>query len=324
MGVNISPLVQPNEIEIEKLAGKTLAVDAFNWIYQFITTIRQADGEPLKDSKGNITSHLSGLFYRNMKLLNQNIRLIYVFDGKPPEEKNVVRELRRDVRKEAEEERKQAIERGDYEAARKFAQRSSFIDKQIIEESKDLLFHMGVPVVQAPSEGEAECAHLCIEKKAWAVASQDFDSLLFGTPVLIRSLSYSGKPIEMIELHKVLDQNQLNHDQLISIGVLVGTDYNPGGIKGIGPKKALKLIKQKPFKEILKEVQWDFDVDAKHIFEMFKHPNVGDAEIKFSGPDIEKIKNLLCSKHDFSEDDFCPAFGRAEKAGQKSLSRFFG
>ncbi|MBI4896274.1 MAG: flap structure-specific endonuclease, partial [Candidatus Aenigmarchaeota archaeon] len=174
MGIQLTTLVQGEEIDLKNLYGKTIAIDAYNWLYQFLTTIRQYDGEPLKDSKGRMTSHLSGLFYRTIKLLEANVKLVYVFDGKPPIWKQETVEHRRDIRKEAADEWKAALERKDYTQAKKFAQRSATITQEILDGSKELLDALGVPVVQAPSEGEALCSLMCKNNDVYAVATQDY------------------------------------------------------------------------------------------------------------------------------------------------------
>jgi len=335
MGVQLTSLVKGNEITLEDLFDKRIAIDSFNWLYQFLSTIRQPDGEPLKDSHGRVTSHLSGLFYRTMKLLNTNIKPIYIFDGKPPEFKKEVAAQRRDARAEAMREWKEALKRKDYEAAKKFAQRSSTVTEEIVEDSKNLLDAMGVPWLQASSEGEALCALLCKNNDAYAAATQDYDSLLFGSPRLVRNLSITGKkkrgdtyitinPESMI-LEDVLKELEINHDQLIILSILVGTDYNEGGVSGYGPKKALDLVREKKtLKNVFKNIIWDFPVSAEDIFEFFKKPMKMDYEIEFADLNPEEIKKILCEEHDFSEDRIDNIINKMEerKGEQSSLSRW--
>jgi len=335
MGVNISQLVEANELEIEDLAGKKIAIDAFNWIYQFLSIIRQADGEPLKDSHGHVTSHLSGLFYRTTKLLESRIRPIYVFDGEPPHFKAEETAKRREIREEAHREWKAALERGDIIEARKQAQRAVTITEEILDDSKDLLEAMGIPVVQAPSEGEALAAMMVKNKDAFAVATQDFDSLLFGSPRLVRNLSITGKKRrgegyitvkpEMIILDEVLKRLNITQNQLIIVGILVGTDYNPGGVPGYGPKKALELVKEKKtLNEVFSGLEWSFAAEPEEIYEFFKSPFPAEYEIRFGELDEKKVKHILCNKHDFSEERIESALKKIETAaGQKSLDKWF-
>lgn len=335
MGVQITELVAGREITLEELFDKRLAIDAFNWIYQFLSIIRQKDGQPLMDSKGRVTSHMSGLFYRTMRLLETGIKPIYVFDGEPPAFKKETAQQRHDIRAEATKEWKEALAREDFAEAKKHAMRSTTITEEIIDGSKELLNAMGVPVVQALSEGEALCAVMCKRNDTYAVATQDYDSLLFGAPRLVRNLSITGKrrhgkeyvevKPEMILLGEILEKFGINQQQLIVLGILVGTDYNPGGVKGYGPKRALELVKEKTPQEVMKEVAWDFDVAAEEIFEFFTKPAAAEYSIGFREPNAGEIKKILCDKHDFSAeriDSALAKFLQQKQAGQKSLGKW--
>jgi flap endonuclease-1 len=184
----------------------------------------------------------------------------------------------------------------------------------MVENSKELLKYMGLPYIQAPSEGEAQCAYICKQKKVFATASQDFDSLLFGSPKLIRNLSITGKRKlpgknvyidvnpEIIDLEKILKELKINKNQLIIMGILIGTDYNPG-IKGIGPKKALNLIrKEKTLKNILKKIEWNSNISAEKIFKFYQKPPVKNFKIEFKNLQEEKIKKFLIHEYEFSPE----------------------
>ncbi len=321
MGVNIAELVEgcKKTVEIETLTGRKIAVDAMNVLYQFISIIRQPDGTPLKDSKGRITSHFSGLFYRTAKLLQAGIRPCYVFDGEPPKFKETTNLERRERREEAKRKYEEALERGDIEEARKWAQQCARVDEDMVKDSKRLLEAMGIPYVQAPSEGEAQAAYMAKQGDVWASSSQDFDSLLFGTPVLLRNITITGKrkvprkeiymeiKPEVIKLEDLLKTLGITREQLVVIGIGIGTDYNPGGLSGIGPKKALEMVKScKNVSELLKKIKnekWEFDIDPEEIFNFFMNPPVTkNYELKWSSPNEEKIKKILCDEHDFSEE----------------------
>lgn len=325
MGIKFSSLIEGKPIELEQLAGKRIAIDSFNWLYQFLAIIRGADGNPLMDSRGRVTSHLSGLFYRTINLLEAGVKPIYVFDGKPPEFKHAETERRREVRAVAKEKWHTALERGDLVEAKKQAMRSTTLTNEMIEDAKVLLESMGVPVIQAPSEGEALCASMASVGDAWATASQDFDSLLFGTPRLIRNLSIYGKRKymkqgwmyvnpEIITLDSVLKELEIDRNMLIILGILVGTDYNPGGIEGIGPVKGLKLVKEKKTLEaVLEKTGWTFSIPAKEIFDFFKNQPKFEYKIEFKTPDNEKITKLLCGEHNFSHERIESALARLDK-----------
>jgi len=309
-------------VNFDFLIGKTFAVDSYNIIYQFLSSIRQQDGTPLMDEKGRVTSHLSGLFYRTINLVSKGINLIFVFDGEPPDFKKQEIERRREIREEAKEKWEIALKEGKTEEAKKYARMSSSISEDIIEESKLLLSYLGFPVVQAKCEGEAQCAKICLDGKAFATASQDFDSLLFGSPKTLRNLSISrAESLELIELKKT----GLSREQLILIGLLVGTDYNPG-IRGIGPKKALELVKKTTsLREIEKKVNWDFEISMETLYNFFLNPPIFENyKIESGKLEPEKIKRLLCDEHNFSEErvqKFIDKLGQ-KKGKQTSLFGF--
>ena len=343
MGVNLKSLVGFEETSISSLRGKTVAVDAFNIIFQFLSTIRQQDGTPLMDSKGNVTSHLSGIFYRNMNLLEKDIKLIYVFDGKPPEFK-IVKLIREKRKKEAEEKYKQALKEGDYENALKFAKQTSRLSPEIIEQSKQLLLSMGIAVIQAPSEGEAQAALLNKNNDAYAVSSQDYDALLFGSKILVRNLNSSGRrkvpgrnlwiPVnpEVAKLSDVLEKNKIDREQLITLAILVGTDYNPSGVSGIGPKRAFDMVKEfKTPEKVFANVEWNFNTEPMKIFKWFMNPDVDkNYSLKFPNFDSEKIKNILVDTHEFGSErienrieKLLTKSNRIKNRDQKTLTGFF-
>ena len=315
MGLQIGDIVPRKEVTFAELKGKVIAVDAFNAIYQFISSIRQPDGTPLMDSQGRVTSHLSGLFYRNIALLAEGIKLIYVFDGEYHKLKDKTHELRQGAKDAAREKYEQAVEDEDIEGMGKYARGFARVTSEMINESKELLEAMGVVVVQAPGEGEMQCAELVKSGEAYAVGSQDYDALAVGGTRLIQNLTLSRKrktrsgfvyiAPEMIEYSKVLNELGIDSDQLICLAVLVGTDFNPGGVKGIGPKKALALVKDKKYPvKIFEELgeQGRLDFDWKEVFEIFKKPNVSKMKIEFPKLDEKKLKNLLVKEHEFSDE----------------------
>lgn len=331
MGVDLGELVESEDIDFADLNDKEIAIDAMNTLYQFLSIIRQRDGTPLKDSDGNITSHLSGLFYRNINLLEENIRPVFVFDGAMPDLKQKESSRRRKKREEAREEWKKLKEEGKVSEAYSKATQSSKINSEMIEEAKDLLDAMGLPYIEAPSEGEAQAAYMSTDDypgDVYAVGSQDWDCLLFGADTMVKNLttrktrktSGGGKKeisTERIWLENVLDQLEISHEKLIWMGILMGTDFNPDGVHGIGPKTALKLVKQyDDFEELLdnEKVEWESENDPYIILEFFMNPPVEDTEYKFEEPDPDKIREVLIDRHDFSEDRVNSGIKKLEKA----------
>jgi len=318
MGVDLRDIVMvtAKPLKISELQNKLIAIDAFNAIYQFLSIIRQSDGTSLKDSHGNVTSHLSGLFYRTIKLIKFGIKPIYVFDGKPLELKFKTLEKRSHTKEEAKEKWSKAIEEGNLEDAKKFAKRTSTLTSEMVAESKNLLNAMGIPCVQAVNDGEAMCSELCKKGEVYAVATQDYDALLFGAPKIVRNLTFTGdKELEMINLVDVLKNLGITLQQLIDIGILVGTDFNDG-IKGIGPKTALKAVKTGKFPT----EKFNFALDE--IRKIFTNPNITDEySLEFKEYNENEIFKILCDKHDFSRERVKNGLEELKKAKEESMQK---
>ncbi len=344
MGTDLKPLIKAKEIRLESLAGKVIAIDAYNALYQFLATIRGYTGEPLMDAHGRVTSHLSGLFYRSVNLLASGIKPVYVFDGKPPALKHAELENRRRIKEEALSKYEEAIQEGRLEDARKYAQATSMLKDYMVSDAKRLLTLMGIPYVEAPSEGEATAAYLTIAGLAYATASQDYDSLLFGTRRLVRNLTISGRRKlpnknvyvdvnpEIIELDELLRELGISREALVDVAILIGTDFNPDGFKGIGAKKALQLIKRYGRLEDI-DVEGLRDelkmLDYNAIREVFLKPEVAEpsnVNITFREVDEQGITRFLCDEHNFSRDRVGNAIKRLNEAirvRSSSLEQWF-
>lgn len=329
MGLKFRDITVSHEIKLNELKGKVVALDAANTIYQFLTSIRQMDGTPLMDHDGNVTSHFSGILYRTSSLVDKGIKPIYVFDGKPHILKNDTQAQRREIREEAEIQWKKAIDEGRVEDARKFAVRSSRMSSGIVEGSKNLLELMGIPYVQANSEGEAQASYMVEKGDSWCVASQDYDCLLFGAPRMLKNIAVRGprSRLEIIYLNEVLEENNLTREQLIDVAILVGTDFNEG-IKGVGAKKGRNLIKKHgDVYGALKHLKTELDVDPQEVRDIFlDHDFIDDYSVKWNKPDKEGAIDFLCEKHDFSVDRVVGALDKLKKLNpaQKSLEQWFG
>jgi len=344
MGINFKDIIVKKEVSFDDLKNKILVIDSFNILYQFLATIRQADGTPLMDSKGRITSHLNGLFYRTTKMMQCSIKPAFVFDGKSPELKHREHERRQGLKKEAQKKFDEAKEKEDTEAMRKYAQRAMSLSREMVDQAKELILALGLPVIQAPSEGEAQAAYIVKKNDAFAVVSQDYDSLLSGADRLIQNLtvserkkmpgklSYATIKPELIELDYNLNNLGIDNDQLIAVAMLVGTDYNYGGVKGIGPKNAIKLVKQhgKDFEKLFKEVKFEeaCGIGWTEIYDTIKKmPVTDDYSIKFRNIDEEKVKKILVDDFDFSgervQSQLDKLVKKAKEKQQKGLSQWF-
>jgi flap endonuclease-1 len=328
LGVNLRDIAEPKKISLEDFKGNCLAIDAFNTLYQFLSIIRGESGDLLKDRQGNVTSHLSGLFYRSMNLLDLGIKLIYVFDGEPPKLKHAEIQRRAEIKKEAAALYTEAVARNDLVAAKKYASATAYLDKEMIQDSKKLLDLMGIPWLQAPSEGEATAAHLARNGLVDYAASQDYDSLLFGAPRLARNVTISGKRKlpnrnirvdvipETVVLQDVLSENGISREQLIEIAMILGTDFNHPDFRGIGPKTALKLVKKYGKLEDIPDLNGKIKFDPAEIREIFLHPQVltpSQSQLEARPPRKEEILDYLCKEHDFSEDRIRSSFARLEE-----------
>lgn len=344
MGVDLKDLVSKTVVALENLSGKSIAIDAYNALYQFLAIIRQPDGTPLKDRNGLITSHLSGLLYRTSNLAEMGIRAVFVFDGVPPVLKEVEIKRRMRIKEDATVKYEKALSEGKPEEARSYAQMTSRLKDYMEDDSKRLLTLMGIPWIQAPSEGEAQAAHLTKKGSTDYCASQDYDSLLFGAPKLLRNVTISGrrklpgKPVyidvvpEVIELEATLKTLDVTYEQLIDIAILTGTDYNPDGIKGLGPKTALKLIKEhESLEKALPEIKnAEFPVEPQRIREIFLSPKVTDNyRLEWKAPDVEGVVDFMVRQRDFSEDRVRKALEKMQKGmvkekGKTTLEQWFG
>ena len=340
MGLNLKQLVSREKTKLESFSSKVVAIDAYNAIYQFLAIIRGPDGLHLSDSEGRVTSHLSGLLYRNVNFLSLGIRPVYVFDGRPPSLKTAEIERRKQVKKDATVKYEKAVADGNMEDARKFAQQTTSMRDTMIQDSKILLDRFGIPYIDAPSEGEATAAHLTATGQAFASASQDFDSVLFGAKRLVRNFTNSGRrkvpnrntyidvEPEMIEVQKTLESLGLSREELVDVGILIGTDFNPDGFDRVGPKTALKMIRQHSRLEDVPQIQEQLrGIDYEQIRGIFLRPEVADVgKIEFGSVDYGGITDYLAGERDFSEDRVNSSLGRLKKALDRkshSLDQWF-
>ena len=334
MGVNLTPIIVKRVLSLGELKGRVLAVDAHNVLHQFLALIRTPLGQPLRDQEGRITSHLVGLAFRSTRLMaDYDIWPIYIFDGKPPRLKLSEIEKRREVRMRAEREYLEALARGDYATAFSKAVMTGRLTGEMIEDAKRLLNLLGIPWIQAPSEGEAQAAYMASKGDVWAVNSRDYDSLLFGAPRLVRYVTIQGEEYlpskgmarrlepELIELDRLLSAHDLTREQLIDVAILIGTDFNEG-VRGIGPKRAVKLIKTYGGLEALPgEVRAGLPENYEEIRELYLNPEIlEDYEVCWNPPDEEGLRSFLRDERGFSPRRVETLIKRVRRAyGQRRL-----
>ncbi|KAH8108680.1 PIN domain-like protein [Phellopilus nigrolimitatus] len=330
-----------SEHDIKTLFGRKVAIDASMSIYQFLIAVRQKDGELLTNDAGETTSHLMGFFYRTIRIVENGIKPAYVFDGKPPALKSGVLAKRFEKREEAKEEGEEAKETGTAEDMERFSRRQVKVTREHNEECRKLLRLMGIPVVIAPSEAEAQCAELARGGKVFAAGSEDMDTLTFNAPVLYRHLTFSEakkQPISEINLQRALEGLEMNMSQFIDLCILLGCDYLEP-IKGVGPKSALKLIrefgdlgsiiehlqeksaakedtgeegkKKKGGVSVPEEWPWE---EAKKVFEKPDVLPADEVELDWKSPDVDGLVQFLVTEKGFNEE-------RVRKGAEK-LAKF--
>ena len=340
MGLDLKPLLIREKTNLEAFTNKIVAIDAYNAIYQFLAIIRGPEGLHLTDTKGRVTSHITGLFYRNINFLSLGIKPIYVFDGKPPSLKSAEIEHRKQIKKDATVKYERAVSAGKMEDARKYAQQTTSMKDGMVEDSKHLLELFGIPYIQAPSEGEATAALLTTTGHADIAASQDFDSILFGAKKLVRNFTNSGRrklpnrnsyieiEPEIIDYRKNLDALGITREQLIDVGILIGTDFNPDGFERIGPKTAIKMIKENGKLEDVRQIQEQLqEIDYNAIRKIFLEPETASVDkIDFGEVNYDAITNYLSDERDFSRDRVNSSLNRLKKSLEKksqTLEKWF-
>lgn len=339
MGVNLTPIILKKTTSLEALRGRSFAVDAFNVLHQFLALIRTRDGRPLSDGEGRVTSHLVGLVFRTTRLIaDHRMKLVFVFDGRPPRLKGAEVEKRRALKEKAEEEYAEAVEAGDMATAFSKAVQTGRLDAGMIDDTKRLLDLLGVPWVQAPGEGEAQAAHMARRGDVWAASSRDYDSLLFGAPRLVRYLTIHGREWlpsrgrarrlepEVIVLDEFLGHHGITRGQLVDLAILVGTDFNEG-IKGIGPKTALKLVRDHGrLEEMPEDVRSKLPSSYKEVRGIYFEPDVTDEYRVEAGPlRDEELVSFLCEERAFSRGRVEIVVSRMkESARQRSLEDWIG
>ncbi len=351
VGIDLGDVVVRRPVAAADYAGKRIAFDGWNILYQFLSSIRQPDGTPLMDREGRITSHLAGVLYRTSNLVEQGVKPIFVFDGPPHPLKKETLADRAERKVKAQGEYETALAAGDLEKARSKAQQTSRLTPPMVAEATELLGALGVPVVQAPGEGEAEAAWLCTQGKVHAACSQDYDAILFGAPRLVRNLNAAGRrklpgkqvwvdvTPEEIDLAASLAALHVTREQLVDAALLVGTDFHPG-VKGIGAKKAVALIQKEgtleglldrlaanpssaasAVEKAIVEQQGNLAqrAEVRRIFLAPLHAEPADLEGK--APDPSRVLDFMVAKHGFSAervqtavDKFVAARARARQA----------
>jgi flap endonuclease-1 len=328
--------------DIKNQFGRKVAIDASMSIYSFLIAVR-SEGQVLMNESGETTSHLMGMFYRTLRIVDNGIKPLYVFDGAPPKLKSGELAKRFQRKAAAQEAHEEAKETGTAEEVERFARRQVRVTKEHNAECKLLLKLMGIPYIDAPTEAEAQCAVLARAGKVYAAASEDMDTLTFNTPILLRHLTFSEQqkmPVQEIHLDKVLEGLGMDMPQFIDLCILLGCDYlDP--IPKVGPGTAYSLMKEHksldavvafmrkdPKQRYVLPEDWPYQ-DARLLF---LEPDVAPAtapecDFKWEQPDVDGLVKFLVEEKGFSEDRVRSGAERLKKglrSGQQSrLEGFF-
>ncbi|OLY82699.1 Flap endonuclease 1 [Smittium mucronatum] len=318
---DVAPHVQ-KQSEMKAYLGRKVAIDASMSLYQFLVAVRGQDGQNLTNDQGETTSHLVGMFYRTIRMIENGLKPLA---------------KRTDRRNLAEKELASAKEQGDTESINKFSRRLVKVTPQHNADCKKLLSLMGVPYIDAPCEAEAMCAELAKSGHVWAAASEDMDTLCFGAPILLRRLTFSeAKKLPILEFHldKVLQGLDLTYSQFVDLCILLGCDYTQS-IKNVGPKTGYSLIKQhKDIESVIENLKANQtcppDFDYKSARQLFLSPDVAptaDLKLVWQSPDVEGVCQFMCVENGFNRDRILKSLEKlttgAKKAQQGRLDSFF-
>ena len=324
MGVMLTPILKREQTSLKALKGTSFAIDASIEIHQFLALVRKRDGSLFTDSQGRVTSHLIGLLTRTSRLIADfDIKPVFVFDGKPNPLKIRTIEMRREARKKAEVEYVEAVSKKDYAKAWSKAVMTGRVTGSVLDDSKHLLALMGIPWLEALEDAEAQASYMAARGDVWAVGSKDYDCLLYGAPILARYLTLTGRewlpaqrrsrPLipELIKLSENLTMLGITREQLVDLAILVGTDFNQG-VKGIGPKKALKLLRNYgSIERMPEEISSKLTEDLNSVRQIFLKPRVlENYMLKRSPPDRDGLVKFLSEERDFNKQRVERLIGR--------------
>jgi len=312
----LTPILKREQTSLKALKGTSFAIDASIEIHQFLALVRKRDGSLFSDSQGRVTSHLIGLLTRTSRLIADfDMKPVFVFDGKPNPLKRRTIEMRREARKKAEAEYVEAVSKKDYAKAWSKAVMTGRVTGSVLDDSKHLLTLMGIPWLEALEDAEAQASYMAAKGDVWAVGSKDYDCLLYGAPILARYLTLTGRewlpaqrrsrPLipELIRLSEKLALLGITREQLVDLAILVGTDFNQG-VKGIGPKKALKIVRDYgSIEKMPEEMRSKLTEDLNNVRQVFLKPRVLEKYLlKRSPPDRDGLIKFLSEERGFNKE----------------------
>jgi flap endonuclease-1 len=312
---DLRQLAAIEDVTFEEIAGSVVAVDAHNWLYRYLTTtVKFTADEAYTTSGGDEVANLVGIVQGLPKFFEHDLTPVFVFDGGVTDLKEDEVERRRDEREKAEERLAEARERGDAVDAARLEARTQRLTDVIQQTSRGLLRRLGVPVVEAPAEGEAQAAHMARRGDVDYVGSEDYDTLLFGAPYTLRQLTSKGDP-ERMGLQETLDKHDITWEQLVDMAILIGTDFNEG-VSGIGPKTSLKAVREHGDLWGVLEARGEAVSNADRIRELFVNPPVtDDYDVSASiEPDVPAARAYVTEEWEIPAEEVARGFERIEES----------
>jgi flap endonuclease-1 len=310
-------------IPLTNLRGSVVAIDAHNWLYRYLTTtVRWTRDDVYTTAEGEEIPNLIGIVQGLAKLLENDLVPVFVFDGGVTELKEAEIERRNEQKAAAERKEAEAREAGDAIEAARMAARTQRLTATILDTSRELCSLLGVPVVEAPAEGEAQAAHMVRSKSVEYAGSEDYDTLLFGAPRTLRGLTSDGDP-ERMDFEATLEEHELSWEALVDVGILCGTDFNEG-VAGIGPKTAVDLVREHGDLWAVLEAEDVYVENADLVRELFLDPDVANVEVDTEiDPDIEAARTYVIDEWEIPEEEVARGFERiSESVTQTGLDRW--
>ncbi|MFB6174008.1 MAG: flap endonuclease-1 [Halobacteriales archaeon] len=322
---SVRELAAIEPIEVDALAGSVVAVDAHNWLYKYLTTtVKFTDEAAYTAESGEEVANLIGIVQGLPTLLEADVTPVFVFDGVPTDLKDEEIAARREERERAEERLAAAREAGDEVEAARLESRTQRLTGVIHETTRGLFDRLDVPYLEAPAEGEAQCAHMARhDPEVDYAGSDDYDTLLFGAPRTLRQLTGSGDP-EVMDLAATLEGLDLTWEGLVDAGILMGTDFNDG-VDGMGPKTAVAAVREHGDLWGVLEAEGETIEHAERVRELFLQPDVETGydlgtELR---PDMEAAREYVTGEWEVPAAEVDRGFERIETATtQTGLDRF--
>lgn len=312
---DIRQLAVLEDVEFDALAGSVVAVDAHNWLYRYLTTtVKFTRDGAYTTADGTKVANLIGVVQGLPKFFEHDITPVFVFDGGATDLKDEEIADRREQREEYEEQLEEAKEAGDRTRIAVLQSRTQRLTATIQETTRGLLERLDVPVIEAPAEGEAQAAHMARRGDVDYVGTEDYDALLLGAPFTLRQLTSKGSP-ELMDFDATLRQHDLTWEQLVDVGLLMGTDFNDG-IAGIGPKTAVKLVREHGDLWGVFDAEDIYIEHADVIRGLFLEPDVTD-DYEFDpdiDPDMDAAKAYVTDEWEVADDEVERGFERIEES----------